>query len=572
MKLTDAKLEKRERKYYPENFDVRDWKVVEESFKELLDFRIGSGDDLIAMMEKSSELGMIIAEEMARLYIKMTCYADNEENQKNFNKFYATIVANSQPYVNKLNLKFYESEYKKDLPDNKYGHLKRIIANDIEIFREENIPLKTKETELRNRYGEINSKMTVTYDGREQTLAQLGKYLQEPDRAVREETWRLRYKRLGEDREKLDSLFDELRVLREKQAANAGFDNYRDFKHKEMGRFSYTPQDIEQFHFSVEKVVLPFLRELTEERKEKLGLEKVRPWDTAVDLDGKVLKPFETTEEFVGKAVKILNRVDREFALNLDKMDNTGLLDLENRKGKAPGGYNYPLQEMGSSFIFMNAVGLHRDVVTLLHESGHAMHSAATKDIPIATYKHTPSEVAELASMAMELLTIDYWDEYYDSEEDFQKAKRDQLQGTLKFLPWCMIVDAFQQWIYTHPDHNKEERYEQFSKLVKRFNTGVDWSGLEEEEKYSWMFQLHIFEVPFYYIEYGMAQLGALSIYKNYREKGKKAIDDYKKFLQLGYTRPVDQLYEAAGINFDFSEKRLAELVDFVRNELKEIK
>jgi oligoendopeptidase F len=322
----------------------------------------------------------------------------------------------------------------------------------------------------------------------------------------------------------------------------------------------------------VEKVVLPFLRELNEERKEKLGLEKVRPWDTAVDLDGKVLKPFETTEEFVGKAVKILNRVDREFALNLDKMDNTGLLDLENRKGKAPGGYNYPLQEMGSSFIFMNAVGLHRDVVTLLHESGHAMHSAATKDIPIATYKHTPSEVAELASMAMELLTIDYWDEYYDSEEDFQKAKRDQLQGTLKFLPWCMIVDAFQQWIYTHPDHNKEERYEQFSKLVKRFNTGVDWSGLEEEEKYSWMFQLHIFEVPFYYIEYGMAQLGALSIYKNYREKGKKAIDDYKKFLQLGYTRPVDQLYEAAGINFDFSEKRLAELVDFVRNELKEIK
>src|SRR5690554_5847022 len=554
MKLTDAKLEKRERKYYPENFDVRDWKVVEESFKELLDFRIGSGDDLIAMIEKSSELGMIIAEEMARLYIKMTCYADNEENQKNFNQFYATIVANSQPYVNKLNLKFYESEYKKDLPDNKYGHLKRIIANDIEIFREENIPLKTKETELRNRYGEINSKMTVTYDGREQTLAQLGKYLQEPDRAVREETWRLRYKRLGEDREKLDSLFDELRVLREKQAANAGFDNYRDFKHKEMGRFSYTPQDIEQFHFSVEKVVLPFLRELNEERKEKLGLEKVRPWDTAVDLDGKVLKPFETTEEFVGKAVKILNRVDREFALNLDKMDNTGLLDLENRKGKAPGGYNYPLQEMGSSFIFMNAVGLHRDVVTLLHESGHAMHSAATKDIPIATYKHTPSEVAELASMAMELLTIDYWDEYYDSEEDFQKAKRDQLQGTLKFLPWCMIVDAFQQWIYTHPDHNKEERYEQFSKLVKRFNTGVDWSGLEEEEKYSWMFQLHIFEVPFYYIEYGMAQLGALSIYKNYREKGKKAIDDYKKFLQLGYTRPVDQLYEAAGINFDFSE------------------
>ena len=572
MKLTDEKLKKRERRYYPDDFDVRDWKVVELSFQELLDFRIGGENDLIAMMEKSSELGMIIAEEMASLYIKMTCYADNEEHQKNFNEFYAAIVANSQPYVNKLNLKFYESEYKKKLPDEKYGHLKRIIGNDIEIFREENIPLQTKETELRNKYGEINSKMTVTYDGKEQTLAQLGKYLQEPDREVREETWRLRYKRLGEEREKLDALFDELRGLREKQATNAGFDNYRDFKHKEMGRFSYTPQDIEQFHFSVEKVVLPFLRELTEERKEKLDVERVRPWDTAVDLDGRVLKPFETTEEFVGKGVKILNRVDREFALNLDMMDNTGLLDLENRKGKAPGGYNYPLQEMGSSFIFMNAVGLHRDVVTLLHESGHAMHSAATKDIPISAYKHTPSEVAELASMAMELLTMDYWDEYYDSEEDFKKARRDQLQGTLKFLPWCMIVDAFQQWIYTHPEHDSKERYEYFTRLSKRFNSGVDWSGLEEEEKYSWMFQLHIFEVPFYYIEYGMAQLGALSVYKNYREKGKKAIDDYKRFLQLGYTRPVDQLYEAAGINFDFSEKRLAELVDFVRQELEELR
>ena len=571
MKITEEKITRRKRNYYPEDYNVTDWNVVEKSFQELLNFKIESAPDLVKLMEKSSELSEIISEKMANLYIKMTCYADQEEHQKNYNTFYASVVANSQPYSNKLNLKFYESPFKKDLSDEEYGHLKRMIANDIEMFREENVPLKTKEVELSNKYGEINSKMTVTYDGKEQTMAQLGKYLLEPDRKVREEVWRLRYERMSQDREVLDDLFDEMRALREQQAKNAGFANYRDFKHKEMGRFAYTPQDIEQFHYSVEKVIIPFLRELNEERREKLEIESVRPWDTAVDLDGKILKPFQTTEEFVEKGVKILHKVDQEFALNLAKMDNSGLLDLENRKGKAPGGYNYPLHEMGTSFIFMNAVGLHRDVVTLLHEAGHAMHSFATNKIPIVHYKDTPSEVAELASMAMELLTMNYWDEYYSTAGDFDKAKRDQMQGTLKFLPWCMIVDAFQQWIYTHPNHTKQDRADYFAHLMDRFNTGVNWQDLEEFKKFSWMFQLHIFEVPFYYIEYGMAQLGALSVYKNYREKGKKAIVDYKKFLSLGYSKPVDQLYEAAGIEFDFSEKNLEDLMEFVRKELTEI-
>ncbi len=572
MKISEEKFTRRKRNYYSEDYNVADWEVVEQSLKELLDFEIKSGKDLLKLMEKSSELGEIISEKVANLYIKMTCYADQEEHQKNYNEFYASVVAKAQPYNNQLNLKFYDSPYKKELPDEEYGQLKRIIANDIEIFREENVPLKTKEVELSNKYGEINSKMTVNYDGKEQTLAQLGKYLLEPDRKVREDVWRLRFERLNQDRKVLDDLFDEMRELREKQAKNAGFDNYRDFKHKEMGRFAYTPQDIEQFHYSVEKVVLPFLRELNEERREKLQIESVRPWDTSVDLDGKILKPFQTTDEFISKGIKVLEKVDREFAINLTKMNNSGLLDLENRKGKAPGGYNYPLHEMGTSFIFMNAVGLHRDVVTLLHESGHAMHSFSSSNIPLLHYKDTPSEVAELASMAMEMMTMDYWDAYYDNREDFKKAKRDQLQGTLQFLPWCMTVDAFQQWIYTHPNHSQSQRSDYFAHLSDRFNTGVDWQGLEEYKKFMWMFQLHIFEVPFYYIEYGMAQLGALAVYKNYREKGKKAIEDYKRFLALGYRKPVDQLYETAGIDFDFSEKNLGNLMEFVRKELAEIK
>jgi oligoendopeptidase F len=265
----------------------------------------------------------------------------------------------------------------------------------------------------------------------------------------------------------------------------------------------------------------------------------------------------------------VLAKVHPNYAMQLELMSNTGLLDLENRKGKAPGGYNSTINNLSSSFIFMNHVKQHGDVTTLLHESGHAMHSAATANIKIAQYLEPPSEVAELASMAMELLTMDYWDEFYPLPSDLKKAKRDQLEGTLSFLPWCMTVDAFQQWVYLHPKHSAEERSDAYVQTCKRFSVGVDWSGLEKYRRIRWMQQLHIFEVPFYYIEYGMAQLGALSIYMNYRKDKAKALKQYQNFLNLGYSVPVKEIYEAAGIEFDFSESRIRELVDFVSGELE---
>lgn len=569
--LTNKVIGKKKRVYFDEKFKADKWENVERELKAIENEEIDSKKDLETLIEKYSELSYIIEETYAWKYIKMTCNADKPEYSKSFNQFYEDVISKSQPYDFRFKKKVYESPYKDELSSDKYGHFIKIISKDIEIFREENIPLMVKENELSNKYGEIMSKLTVEFDGEEKTLLQMKKHLKDPNRERRKKAWRLISKKMLSKKEELEKLFDDLKEIRVKIAKNAGFDNYRDYMHKAKGRFDYTPEDILKFHDSVEKVVIPFLKELNKERKEKLKVDKLRPWDTEVDIDGKVLKPFDNVDEFVDKAIKILYKVKPEFGQKLQMMKDSKFLDLENRKGKAPGGYNFPLSEHGAAFIFMNAVGLGSDVKTLLHESGHAMHSFAKSDEKISQYKDVPSEVAELASMSMELLTLEYLDEYYENEEDLIKAKREQLEGTIQFLPWAMIVDAFQQWIYTNPNHTVEERTEYFKSLMDRFNKGIDWSGLDGEKGAMWLRQLHIFEVPFYYIEYAISQLGAIAIYKNYKENGPQAIEQYDNFLKLGYSKSISNIYETAGIKFDFSKEYIAEIVEFIKKELKKI-
>ncbi|MFW6121995.1 MAG: M3 family metallopeptidase, partial [Petrotogales bacterium] len=329
--------------------------------------------------------------------------------------------------------------------------------------------------------------------------------------------------------------------------------------------------DILTFHNSVEKIVVPFVKEYNRRRVKKLNIDKLRPWDLDVEPSGRKLIPFKTVDEFIYKAISILERVDGQFGKNFEEMKVSGLLDLENRKGKAPGGYNMPLYETGAPFIFMNAAKLPGDVRTILHESGHAMHSFSTADEWLLNYKSTPHEAAELASMSMELLTLDHWEDYYPNEGDYKIARRNELFGTISFLPWCMTVDAYQQWIYTNPDHTPEERENYFAGLLDRFDIGASWAGLEKYKKIRWMIQQHIFTNPFYYIEYGIAQLGALAVYRNYRRNGKNAIEDYKKFLKLGYSKSIDDLYDAAGIKFDFSESYISNLVEFIKEELEQL-
>lgn len=559
-------------KYLPQNFNVKDASEVLSALEAVANSAPANADDLIRIIERYSEIGMAVEDELSRRYVDMTLHADDESKEAAYNDYYANVATPMEPFAFHVKKLFYDSPHRKDLSQQRYGHLNRMLASQIELFREENLPLKVQESELANKYGGIVSKMTAQFDGKEHTMAQLSVYLKDADRGRRETAWRLRMQAFQDKETEFDALYDQLRELRSRIAANTGFSNYRDYMHENMGRFSYTPDDLYRFHDAVAKVVIPFTAELIKERQQRLGLDSVKPWDTAVDLDGKVLKPFETTDEFISKALLVLEKVKPEYALQLDRMRATGLLDLENRKGKAPGGYNTTLNDLGASFIFMNHVKQHNDVVTLLHEAGHAMHSAATKDIPISFYKDTPSEVAELASMSMELLSMDHWDTYYQDKADLIKAKRDQLEGTLSFLPWCMSVDAFQHWVYTHPDHDASQRRQAFLDIYERFFPGVDWSGVEGYKHLRWMQQLHIFEVPFYYIEYGMAQLGALSVYMNYRQDKAKALKAYQSFLDLGYSKPVSELYKAAGIEFDFSEAALAKLVDFVKRELDQLK
>lgn len=571
MIYTEEKLPRITYEYLPADFSADNWERVKNYFESICDSQPQSKTELVELLYRYSEISKALSDENAWKYIRMTINADDERYANEYNEFYANIYAQTEPYRHRFKKLYYDSPFKDELDPATYNHLNAIIANEIELFREKNVALGIQESELANKYGAMIGQLTATFEGEERTISQISVFLKDQDRTKREAAWNLIFELYASQKDELDKLFDNLKSIRVQMALNAGFSNYRDYMHSMMGRFSYSPQDLYAFHEAVEKVVIPFVQELDEHRRQVLGVESLKPWDMSVDLDGRTLKPFKDTPDFIEKSIKVLGKLNPEYGKQLEMMANTGLLDLENRKGKAPGGYNTGINALGSSFIFMNHVKQHNDVVTLLHEAGHAMHSKATASIPIAAYLDTPSEVAELASMTMELLTMDYWDEYYQDPEDLKKAKRDQLEGALSFLPWAMIVDAFQHWIYLNPIHSPAERDQAYLDIHKRFSTITDWLGLEEKRKLGWMKQLHIFEVPFYYIEYGMAQLGALSIYMNYRQNREKALEQYQAFLELGYSASVSEIYETAGIKFDFTEARIRELVEFIRSELEEL-
>jgi oligoendopeptidase F len=565
------KIKKKGRKFISENVDFDKWGNVKTELDKLQNYKIDHAQSLEKYLEYYSEFFSALQEEFAWKYIDMTRHADDDEKRKSFNDFFSNVYLRAEPYRIKFLKRYLNSPHRKNLDRNRYENFDRVVQRYVDSFREENIPYEKKEKELASQYGSIIGSLTVEYKGKEYTLMQLRKFLQDQSRDVREETWKLSMEKVHSVKDKLEKLFEELMKTRIPQAKNAGFNNYRDYMHYKKGRFSYSVEDIFTFHKSVKKIVVPFVKEYNRKRIKELNLDTLRPWDLDVEPTGRKLKPFETTDEFIDRAISILGKVDKQFGENFEKMKVSGLLDLENRKGKAPGGYNMPLYETGAPFIFMNAAQLPGDVRTILHESGHAMHSFSTSDEWLLNYKSTPHEAAELASMSMELLTLDHWTDYYSNEEDYKIAKRNELLGTISFLPWCMTVDAFQQWIYTNPDHTPEDREEYFASLLDRFEIGTNWEGLEEYKKIRWMIQQHIFTSPFYYIEYGIAQLGAIAVYRNYKKEGKKAIENYRKFLNLGYSKSLDALYETAGIKFDFSESYISDLVEFVKEELEKL-
>jgi oligoendopeptidase F len=559
------------RRFVPAEADMGDWGQIQPLFEALESRRIDTVEQLEQWLVDTSELTSCIREESSERYVAMTCNTEDKEAEQAYLYFIEQIDPKCKPRWQKLRERYVGSSARSKLSPDRYKVYDRSAVTAVEIFREANIPLQTKEEKLDQGYKKLCGAMTVEYDGKEQTLQQMGRYQKDPDRSVRETTWKLVTERRLADRSAMDEIFDKLVELRTRIASNSGFDNYRDYAFKNRERFDYTPEDCFKFHKAIETVVVPAYRALHKKRSKTLGLDRLRPWDLSVDpYNLPALSPFEDVDELNSKCSMIFHKLDAEFGRQFDLMVKSKWLDLDSRKGKAPGGYQATFDEARRPFIFMNAVGLHRDVETLLHEAGHAFHCIASRDQPLIDYRHCGAEIAEVASMGMELLASEYLNVFYN-REDLRRARREQLEGIIWLFPWVATIDAYQHWLYTHPQHTREERTKYWLSLMDRFGGIEDWSGFESARAARWQRQLHLFGYPFYYIEYGIAQIGALQLWQNAKKDQAKTLEQYRRALSLGGSRPLPELWGAAGVRFDFSESTLRPLIEAVQTELKSL-
>jgi oligoendopeptidase F len=568
-----AEIKKLERKFLPKDLVITNWETIEPYFKELLEREISSAENLKHWLADMSELEAAINEDACWRQIKMTCDTTDKKLEESFNFFCMEIQPKIQPYADALNKKLINSPFINNLEHDKYFTYLRSVKKSIELFREANIPLQAELAVLQQQYGMITGKMMIEVNGKEYTLQQAAKFLESHDRKLREEVYRKMNARRLEDKDILDQLFNQLIEKRQQVAINAGFENYRDYKFKELGRFDYTKEDCFRFHDSVKQHVLPLMNKIYETKKKKLQLDHLRPWDMEAEPEGtKPLTPFETGNELLNKSIECFTELRPFFGDCLQQMNAMKHLDLESRNGKAPGGYNCPLAESGAPFIFMNAAGQMHDVTTMLHEGGHAVQSFLTHNLELNAFKDYPMEIAEVASMSMELFTMDYWDVFFDNKEDLTRAKEHQLERVITIFPWIAVIDKFQHWIYEHPQQTVEERTNAWMEILNDFSDDViDYSNLESFRENHWQKQLHLYEVPFYYIEYGIAQLGAIGMWMQYKKNPEQALDNYMKALSLGGTKTLPELYNAAGLTFDFSPENIKVLMDFVNEEMEKL-
>lgn len=559
------------RQFLPNDFTVTNWEVLEPYFKNLLERPLDSPEALEAWLKDSSELEAVISEDACWRQIKMTCDTENKSLEEAFVFFVTQVQPKIQPYADKLNRKLVECPFTATLDQQKYFTYLRSVKKSIDLFREENIPLQSELSVLGQQFGVISGKMTVEVDGKDYTLQQAAKFLENHDRSLRESVYRKINERRLADKDALNDLYSQLVQKRQQVAVNAGFANYRDYKFVEMGRFDYSKEDCFAFHESVKQYVLPLVDKIYEGKKKKLGLDTLRPWDLEAEPAGTApLRPFQTGEELLSKSIACFEKIRPFFADCLRRMNEMHRFDLESRKGKAPGGYNCPLAETGAPFIFMNAAGQMSDVTTMVHEGGHAVHSFLAHPLELSAFKEYPMEIAEVASMAMELFSMDYWDTFFANEDDLKRAKEHQLERVITIFPWIATIDKFQHWVYEHPAHTVREREKAWMDVLGEFSSKViDFSGLEEYRRYNWQRQLHLFEVPFYYIEYGIAQLGAIGLWKQFKQNKEQALNNYVGALSLGGTATLPQLYERAGLKFNFGADNIRQLMDFVDGELK---
>lgn len=561
------------RHFLTEDFSITTWELLKPYLQNLEEREINSLKELELWLKDMSELEAVLSEDASWRQIRVTCDTENTAFKESYVYFMTEIQPKIQPYADKLNRKLIDSPFTKELDNKKYFTYLRHVKKNIDLFRKENIPLLAELNVESQQYGLIAGKMTITVQNREYTLQQAAKFLENPDRKLREEAYNKINERRLQDKKELNELFTNLVKKRNKVAINAGFQNYRDFKFVEMGRFDYTKDHCFQFHEAVKLHVMPLVNRIYERKKEKLSLTSLRPWDIDAEPEGtEPLHPFKTGEELIAKTISCFNDLDPFFGDCLIQMKKMNRFDLESRKGKAPGGYNMPLMESGVPFIFMNAAGQMNDVTTIVHEGGHAIHSFLAHKLELSSFKEYPTEIAEVASMTMELFSMDRWSVFFNNKEELIRAKELQLERVITIFPWIATIDKFQHWVYENPNHSEEEREVNWMRILNEFSTPViDYSGLEEYMKYFWQKQLHLFEVPFYYIEYGIAQLGAIGLWKQYKKNKEQALSNYVNALSLGGTKTLPELFNAAGLSFDFSPGYISELMQFVKKEMEDL-
>ena len=568
-----ADIQKRPHQFLPANFELTQWESLEPYFKALLDREITNKLTLESWMQDLSELEAFVSEDACWRQIKMTCDTTDKSLEAAFTFFCMEIQPKIQPYADALNKKLIQCPFTNELDEKEYFTYLRSVKKSIELFREENITLQAELSVLQQQYGTIAGRMTITVDDKEYTLQQAAQFLESEDRAKREEVYLKIQERRLQDQQEMHDLFTSLIQKRHQVALNAGFENYRDYKFAELGRFDYTKEDCFKFHEAIKTHVLPIIDKIYERKKNKLGLATLKPWDTEAEPIGtKPLRPFTDGQDLYNKSVSCFEQINPFFADCLKKMDSLKHFDLESRQGKAPGGYNCPLAESGAPFIFMNAAGQMSDVTTMVHEVGHAIHSFLAHPLSLSAFKEYPMEIAEVASMSMELFTMNHWQAFFDNVHDLNRAQEHQLERTITIFPWIAIIDKFQHWVYENPNHSIEERTQAWTTIAKEFSTNsIDYSGLDQYRAIGWQRQLHLFEVPFYYIEYGIAQLGAIGMWMQYQKNPTLALENYMNALSLGGTKTLPELYQTAGISFDFSSSYVKTLMDFTRDELEKL-
>ena len=562
--------------YVNDGFDPGSWKEIETYTEELLNRKISCSKCIEGIIRDASELSEHISEKGALLYIGMTCDTESEEKKSSFLDFVENVRPKLSEFSDSLNRRIVGHVAIKDMPE-RYDLMIRSMKNDIEIFRKENIPLSVEQTKLVTEAQAINGAMSVEYNGEEYTIPEMRAFLESNDRAVREGAWKAVADRRIEDEERLSEIFDELITIRNKIALNAGFDTYTDYMFRAMERFDYTKEDCLEFHDAIESVCVPLMREINSRREESLGLGGLRPWDvnekTGVgpDLEGRApLKPFSDVKEMVDKLSILFHKMSLDLGEKFDMLVEMDTLDLDTRKGKAPGGYQYYLQKSRVPFIFMNAAGLQGDLETMIHEAGHAFHSMYCGHLELIGERSYPIEFAEVASMSMELMTQEQWGEFYGPEEA-NRARLGHLEGVIFLLPWIATIDSFQHWIYSNPEHTREERKFAWNAIRDRFGSNMDWGDYKIHRDTSWQQQGHLFGVPFYYVEYGIAQLGALQLWRTQRKDPDKALSDYSNGMILGNTKTLPELFSAADIELGFGEEHLSSLIKEVRVAMAEL-